>query len=352
MSDKKTDKKEKKSKSKSKSKSSRDSSKHKEKRDKSSKKQDKKNANKKKDANQNNNNIIAEEEGGALDILLHPLVIINISDHYTRQKMRTEEENPRVIGALIGEQHGRTVEVYNSFELITTEEDANKIQMDYLEQKSEQLKLVYPNYDFLGWYSTGERVSKEDLDIHKQFITKNESPLYLMLSPHPKPNARELPLSLYESEMKEVDGAPTMRLTKVRYRIQSGEAERIAVDHIATNEGGNVGGISMLTSHLSGLHSAIKMLHLRILICLEYLKQAKKGKLAKDAGIMRQISALCNLLPTIDTQMFEQDFTNEYNDALLLTYLAGITKTANTVNDLIDKFNITYDRHSRRRGIW
>merc|ERR1711991_27214 len=37
----------------------------------------------------------------------------------------------------------------------------------------------------------------------------------------------------------------------------------------------------------------------------------------------------------------------EYNDALLVAYLATITKGASTINDLIDKFNISFERNTR-----
>jgi hypothetical protein len=86
--------------------------------------------------------IIEKEGGSALDIALHPLVLINISDHYTRAKYSTEEKNPRVIGALFGVQSGRNVEVTNSFELVyNVIEGAVVIDTDYLKAKQEQCTL-------------------------------------------------------------------------------------------------------------------------------------------------------------------------------------------------------------------
>jgi len=92
------------------------------------------------------------------------------------------------------------------------------------------------------------------------------------------------------------------------------------------------------------------MLSMRIKILLQYLESAKSGKAPRDHGLMRRIASLCHQLPAIDTPGFKLDFLNEYNDALLITYLASITKGTNATNDLIDKFNATYERHSRRRG--
>ena len=70
-----------------------------------------------------------------LSIDLHPLVIINISDHYTRIKAQSNSPTttgrpwlfvftlgipnfyPPVLGVLLGHQNGRNVELTNSFEV-------------------------------------------------------------------------------------------------------------------------------------------------------------------------------------------------------------------------------------------
>ena len=51
---------------------------------------------------------------------LHPLVLVNVSDHYTRMKAQLSpgEEPDRVLGCLLGFQTGnREVEICNSFEV-------------------------------------------------------------------------------------------------------------------------------------------------------------------------------------------------------------------------------------------
>ena len=52
-------------------------------------------------------------------IELHPLVVMNVSEHYTRAKYRREpgSKGYRVIGIVLGKQSGRTIEVMNSFEV-------------------------------------------------------------------------------------------------------------------------------------------------------------------------------------------------------------------------------------------
>lgn len=58
--------------------------------------------------------------GGERQIQIHPLVIVNVADHQTRQKCNSQlsqTEAPQVIGALFGIQKGLDVDVYDSFEM-------------------------------------------------------------------------------------------------------------------------------------------------------------------------------------------------------------------------------------------
>lgn len=261
---------------------------------------------------------------------------------------------PRVIGALLGIQNGRNIEVTNSFELVyDIIEGAIVVDAGYLRSKHEQFKKVFPLYDFLGWYSTGNQVLKSDIEVHKQFLEINESPIYMLLDSVAaySPATRDLPVMIFESELHVIEDKPTMLFVKVPYRIQTGEAERIGVDHVAkvTPTGGGAED-SQLTAHLLGLHNAIKMLNVRVKILHQFLDATKKGSIPFDHNVLRQIYGLCNLLPAIDTPSFREDFLKEYNDVLLVTYLAGITRGTSSINELVDKFNTTFERQGRRRG--
>jgi len=301
------------------------------------------------------NGSVIEKKDSALSVVLHPLVILNISDQWTRTRVQNNVENPRVVGALLGIQTGRSVEIFNSFELVFNIDAKTKevnIDPKYLTKKQEQFKKVFPTYDFLGWYSTSESVVAADMDFHRsQTITDyNESPLYLLLDAFAcgRKGTKELPISIYESELHMIEGKPTNLFVKVPYKIETGEAERIAVDHVAritptTGDG------SVLAAHLLGVHNAIQMLSGRVKLLLQYLEATKKGSVAKDHGVLRRVASLCYQLPATDSNSFKGDFLNEYNDALVITYLASITKGTSSTNELIDKFNATFERHARRR---
>jgi len=297
--------------------------------------------------------VVDREGTGTTNLKLHPLVIINISDHWTRARVQGKKSNPRVIGALVGVQTGRELEIYNSFELPYEVKDGHTIiKTEYLNKKQEQFKKVFKDYEFMGWYASGAGIVPADMEIHKQISEFNENPLYLQLNTQITTAQRELPINIYESELRIVDESPTQLFVKVPYKIETGEAERISVDHIARINPTGGAGATQLASHMTAVFNAITMLNQRIKILMTFLDATKGGKIPTDHSLLRRIASLTNQLPAIDTQQFQQEFINEYNDALLIAYLSTMTKGANTVNEMIDKFNVTFERSSRRRGFF
>lgn len=59
-------------------------------------------------------------------VLVHPLVIMQMSEHYSRTKVQQGPSVKKVFGAILGKQTGRQVEAINSFVLkMETEEMSN-----------------------------------------------------------------------------------------------------------------------------------------------------------------------------------------------------------------------------------
>ncbi|KAI3940543.1 hypothetical protein MKW98_024950 [Papaver atlanticum] len=304
-----------------------------------------------------------------LTFKLHPLVIVNVSDHYTRVKSQAYHsqlsaganaptsssspsslESPRVFGCVIGTQTGRTVEIFNSFELLY-DPQTDSLDRAFLLKKEELYKKVFPNFYILGWYSTGSDAHETDMQIHKALMDINESPVYVLLNPTIHHAQKDLPVSIYESELHVIDGIPQLIFVRATYTIETVEAERISVDHVAhlkPSDGGSAA--TQLAAHLSGIHSAIKMLNSRIRVLNQYLVAMQKGDIPFDNSLLRQVSSLLRRLPAIESGKFQDDFLMEYNNTLLITYLAMITNCSSTVNEVVDKLNVAYDRHSRRGG--
>ena len=89
------------------------------------------------------------------------------------------------------------------------------------------------------------------------------------------------------------------------------------------------------------------MLNDRVELIIKYLELVKEGKIEKDFDTLRKISSVCHRLPTVDSDQFRKDYTKEMNEVLLITYMATMTKGTNVLNDVIEKYNVCYER---RRG--
>ena len=78
--------------------------------------------------------------------------------------------------------------------------------------------------------------------------------------------------------------------------------------------------------------------------------------MSADNELLRDIKGICNRLPTVDSEPFRKDFVSEYNDAVLVNFLASITKSADTMNSLISKFGAAMEGNTKRagpsRGMW
>lgn len=87
-------------------------------------------------------NVMATNVSGSVSVSLHPLVILNISEHWTRLTAQVGNSVP-TLGALIGKQKDRTIEIMNSFELYYTMfNNSLVIDMNYYNSKEEQFKQV------------------------------------------------------------------------------------------------------------------------------------------------------------------------------------------------------------------
>lgn len=329
-----------------------------------------------KEADQQASNGIMAAAGtaGSVSVSLHPLVIMNISEHWTRTKVQAGHPE-KIFGALIGKQKGRNVEVMNSFELDATYIDGKIcFNRSYYDIKEGQFKQVFSEMDFLGWYCTGEGPTEEDIFFHKQICEVNGSPLFLQLNPMTGRPA-DLPITLYESIIDIVGGETRMLFVKLSYTLATEEvlklienlhflisffihfkAERIGLDHVARISSGNNDVQSRVSEHLLVQHSAIKMLASRVALIRDYVKAVEEGKLPLNHEIIREAQALTARLPVLESDHFQPQFYTQCNDAALMTLMGSVQKSCNNLMQFIHKYNVLHQRQwasgRRMRGIF
>lgn len=301
-----------------------------------------------------------KRSSSGLQFQLHPLVLVNVSDHFVRSRANTQNptiDNCKALGLLLGQQNGRVVDISNSFELKYQRDSEGAIQIDeaFLTKRQEQYKQTFAKLDVVGWYSTGQGLTQQDMVLHQKMVVLNESPVFMLLDPVvQQARHKDLPVLLFESELHVVEGQQNeLVFVQASYTIETSEAERIGVNHVTkVLPAGNDKGADQLTAHYTTLHSAIKVLSDQIAALQGILNAMQQGHLPYDHQLVRQASSLIRRLPAVKAPDFSTDYMTEYNDAMLTVYLSSITKGTQSALDLIDKYTVAYDRSTshRRRG--
>ncbi|KAG1826194.1 maintenance of mitochondrial structure and function-domain-containing protein [Suillus subaureus] len=223
-------------------------------------------------------------------------------------QMDTDEQSvvlPSILGALLGTQNGREVEIVNTFELATEEGRDDLVDHDFLMSRRDQ------------WYCS--------------------TPLLLVLQPSTISSSditgQTLPFKAYEPTIEIRDKKTRSVFIEAPYKVETGEAERIAVDWTAKGGGGS----TSLESHLQSQRAAVKMLHERILVLVQYVTNVIAGQIPTDHTTLRSLSALIASLPASENKGFRDEFNTEYEDVQLTAFLSSLTKSTNILNDLVDK---------------
>nr|CAG4648735.1 EOG090X08T4 [Polyphemus pediculus] len=207
--------------------------------------------------------------------------------------------------------------------------------------------------DHVARMATGEGPNESDIHVHKQICEINESPVILKLNPFPRNS--DLPVTMFESVIDLVNGAATMLFVELTYTLATEEAERIGVDHVARMASGDLSESSQVAEQLQAQHNAVKMLANRVRLILEYIKAMERGEVPKSHEVLREAKSLTHRLPVLNSETFQEEYYTQYNDVLLQTYLASITKACHDLHQFVNKFNILCDRQGmgrRMRGLF
>ncbi|KAI9167113.1 MFS-type efflux pump MFS1 [Paramyrothecium foliicola] len=216
------------------------------------------------------NALFSSQKTAQVQAVLHPLVLLTISDYITRHTLR-EQQGP-IVGALLGQQNGREITIEHAFECHMRE--APEVEGGYLIDgekfgtRLEQMTTVHKDrrLDFVGWYtllpSTGP--TPTILPVHRQLLEGwNEAAILLGFHPEEVLHhsvGGKLPLTIYESnyevddpkfdqddeDKKMDDGEPKLKLKfrEVPYSVETDDTEMISMNYVAGAGGSASAGAS------------------------------------------------------------------------------------------------------------
>ncbi|SPO05872.1 related to cop9 (constitutive photomorphogenic), subunit 6 [Cephalotrichum gorgonifer] len=219
------------------------------------------------------NPLLSSHQPSDTQVILHPLVLLTISDYITRHTLRSQP-GP-IMGALLGQHNGREITIEHAFECntISTPEEPLAYSLDHPRflSRLEQFRIVHKDQklDLVGWYTliANNGPTPDLLPTHTAMLEQNDA--CLLLGFHPDEVAHhsvgaKLPLSIYESnyeadddqdgedqKMEDPDPALKLKFRELRYAVEAGDAEMISMDFVARG-GGNAAAIERKDSFQAG----------------------------------------------------------------------------------------------------
>lgn len=200
-------------------------------------------------------------------------------------------------------------------------------------------------------------------------MNANESgpSFFVLFNPDIPQNTKVLPFSVYESALPEgdQDSDKEGKFVQLDCGIETGEAERIAVDGVTKDGSGEIdqsGGKSFRrvraddaeVASLTMQGNAIAMLYDRALVLLRYVSGVVDGELPRrfllipgtakvDHDILRQIGALVATLPVMDVEEFHTELETVGLTLPAMLTIPGVQRCA--------AYSISYDIAATARGI-
>uniref|UniRef100_A0A8R1U2F7 COP9 signalosome complex subunit 6 n=1 Tax=Onchocerca volvulus TaxID=6282 RepID=A0A8R1U2F7_ONCVO len=295
---------------------------------------------------ENENKSVGHNEPiSAITVSLHPLVIMNISEHVTRTSaQRNDGKSFEVFGAILGKQSGRHVEMMNSFEVKWSDDGKGYAVIDanFLSTREQQYQEVFHDLDYVGWYTIGgTKPTEADWEVHQQFSVMHESPILVKLDPKAPPG-NKLPVAIYESVCATgLKGGPSSVVWhSVSWSLASEQAERIGIEHVAQISTVSANTISSTNKQIVGQLGAINMLQSRLELIYDYLRAVRTGELPRDEEIIREIAQLVRRVPVMGSDKFVEQYKNQCLEVKMTSLVAALTKTCGTLNDLVTKMNV------------
>jgi len=261
---------------------------------------------------------VAEENDAKIKV--HPLVIMNISQHFSRIRAQlSSEEGPArtftVKGALIGVMEPQ-LEICDTFEVPSDVTDpVSFMDLEFMIAKMEHLNEV-TDQEIVGWYTTSNHsVSQHDLTQSKMVDTKCGDTRMLMMKVDPFNDTA--PAVVYE--FLETENCLEQR----EFCMETQDEERIGMDRIL---GDGLSDRSM---------SAAERVLEKVKILRNYLEAVASGELEGDIDLIRQAESILSHPPYALPEIMDK----HEDDAYMIRTLTDVTLSSQSLHQYVQMDN-------------
>eukprot|EP01034_Spumella_vulgaris_P025559 gene25558-32030_t len=132
------------------------------------------------------------------------------------------------------------------------------------------------------------------------------------------------------------------------FRRETSQVEKIALDQVM--KATPTQGLTPLEVQNQSLLSSLNTLGKKVDVIVNYLEGVQSGRFIADQNLIRKAAKICQMLPAIDSDQFAQKFSEEINDALMVTYLSAVTRTLHNMSTTSDHYTSLYGEKRGREG--
>ncbi|KAJ3336974.1 proteasome regulatory particle subunit [Gonapodya sp. JEL0774] len=268
-------------------------------------------------------------------VVVHPLVLLSVTDHYNRMARNT---NKRVLGVLLGQWKGKSVNIANSYALPFEEDEKDPsvwfIDHNYHEAMYDMFKKVNAKEKLVGWYHSGPRLRASDLEINALFRRYTPNPVLVVIDVRPKDLGVPTDAYFAVEEIHDDGTATTQTFAHVPSLIEAEESEEIGVEHLLRD----VKDIShgTLAASVTTQLDSLKGLQARVEDVRDYLDKVVKGDLPLNHRIVANLQDVFNLMPEIGVEDVARAFSVKTNDEMLVIYLSSLVRATVALHNLIN----------------
>ncbi|KIR67086.1 hypothetical protein I312_102421 [Cryptococcus bacillisporus CA1280] len=288
-------------------------------------------------------------ELSGVNVVIHPLVLLSVVDHAARVPL---SKNKRVLGVLLGQDNGTSINVANSFAIPFEEDERDPktffLDLDYVEEMWRMFRKVNAKERPIGFYHTGPRLRSSDLEITELFKRFCARPVMVIVDVRTSGGRGDtgIPTDAYFAveEIKD-DGTATQRtFTHVSTSIEAEEAEEIGVEHLLRDisSSSSAPSSSLLTTQslstrVASQLQSLRGLHARLHEIGEYLEAVRSGKIPVNHQVVYQLQEIMGLLPQLGGDVeLGKAFRMGVNDQSLVVFLSSLIRTVLALHDLIE----------------
>mmetsp|Transcript_15368 Transcript_15368/g.33212 ORF Transcript_15368/g.33212 Transcript_15368/m.33212 type:complete len:316 (-) Transcript_15368:273-1220(-) len=279
-------------------------------------------------------------------VVVHPLVLLSVVDHYSRVAKDTRK---RTVGVLLGQSSKGRIDVTNSYAVPFEEDEKDPsiwfLDHSYHENMFTMFKKINAKEVVVGWYSTGPKLREADLHIHDLISNYNPNPVLVIVDVQPKELG--IPTKAYFC-IDEVREDCTQKAEKTFMHVQSEigayEAEEIGVEHLLRDV--KDAKVSTLADQVIGKVHALRGLEERLKEIRTYLDAVLSERLPINHEIMSQLQDVFNLLPNLNMEEMVTSFAVKSNDMMLVMYLSSLVRSVVALHNLIN--NKVVNKESER----